>query len=32
VIDDLPTCAELVQRIVREAGDVLDSLTGSPVH
>ena len=32
VIDDLPTCAELVQRIVREAGDVLDSLTGSSVH
>jgi NAD(P)H-dependent flavin oxidoreductase YrpB (nitropropane dioxygenase family) len=32
VIDDLPTCAELVQRIVREAGDVLESLTGSPVR
>ena len=32
VIDDLPTCAELVQRIVREAGDVLESLAGSPVR
>jgi len=32
VIEDLPTCAELVQRIVAEAGDVLDSLAGSPVR
>jgi NAD(P)H-dependent flavin oxidoreductase YrpB (nitropropane dioxygenase family) len=28
VIDDLPTCAELVNRIIDEAGRVLDSLTG----
>ena len=27
VIDDLPTCAELVERIVAEAGRVLDGLT-----
>jgi NAD(P)H-dependent flavin oxidoreductase YrpB (nitropropane dioxygenase family) len=28
VIDDLPTCAELVNRIIDEAGRVLDSLNG----
>jgi NAD(P)H-dependent flavin oxidoreductase YrpB (nitropropane dioxygenase family) len=27
VIDDLPTCADLVHRIVEEASSVLDSLT-----
>lgn len=32
VIDDLPTCAELIRRIIAEAGDVLDSLTGAPVR
>jgi hypothetical protein len=26
VITDLPSCGELVERIVNEAGDVLDSL------
>ncbi|MER5912288.1 nitronate monooxygenase [Streptomyces sp. NPDC001982] len=28
VIDDLPSCAELVERIVREAGETLKSLEG----
>ena len=28
VIDDLPSCAELIQRIITEAGDVLEGLTG----
>jgi NAD(P)H-dependent flavin oxidoreductase YrpB (nitropropane dioxygenase family) len=26
VIDDLPSCAELLERIMREAGQVLDRL------
>jgi NAD(P)H-dependent flavin oxidoreductase YrpB (nitropropane dioxygenase family) len=29
VIDDLPSCAELIDRIVAEAEDVLDRLTGA---
>jgi NAD(P)H-dependent flavin oxidoreductase YrpB (nitropropane dioxygenase family) len=29
VIDDLPSCADLVQRIVAEAGAVLDRLTSA---
>ena len=32
VIDDLPTCSELIDRIIDEAGRVLDSLTGLPVR
>lgn len=32
VIDDLPTCDELVRRIVDDAGRVLDSLAGVPVR
>lgn len=32
VIDDLPTCAELVERIITDAGRVLDSLVGTPVR
>jgi len=31
VIDDLPSAEELVQRIITQAGEVLDRLAGSPV-
>lgn len=32
VIDDLPTCAELIDRIVTEAGRILDSFAANPVR
>jgi NAD(P)H-dependent flavin oxidoreductase YrpB (nitropropane dioxygenase family) len=28
LIDDLPSCKELIDRIMRQAGDVLDRLSG----
>ncbi|GAB2843897.1 nitronate monooxygenase [Actinocorallia aurea] len=32
LIDDLPSCAELLSRIVADAGDVLKRLEGAPRH